>query len=55
MRYKGGGNVMCGFGGFGARGFLTKGEKIEMLEEYNDYLEKQAKGVAERLKELKSN
>ncbi|MBI2084304.1 MAG: DUF5320 domain-containing protein [Candidatus Aenigmarchaeota archaeon] len=37
------------------RSFLTKEEKVEMLEEYKDYLEKEAKGVAERIKELKSN
>ncbi|HLC92306.1 MAG TPA: hypothetical protein VJH23_01210 [archaeon] len=37
------------------RGFLTKEEKIEMLKEYQDTLEKEAKGVAERIKELQKN
>ena len=40
----------CGYGG---RGFLTKEEKIEMLEDYNASLEKEAQGVAERIKDLK--
>jgi len=37
------------------RHFLTKEEKIEMLEQYKEYLENEAKGVQERLKELKAN
>ena len=37
------------------RGFLTKEEKIEMLKEYQESLEKEAKGVAERIKELQKN
>ncbi|HIH10306.1 MAG TPA: DUF5320 domain-containing protein [Candidatus Diapherotrites archaeon] len=40
---------MCGYG---ERSYLTKDEKIEMLKEYQDNLEKEAKGVAERIKEL---
>lgn len=44
---------MCGE--FGPRGFLTKDEKVEMLKEYKDNLEKEAKGVAERIKELEKN
>jgi hypothetical protein len=36
----------------GGRSFLTKEEKIEMLKDYKDYLEKEAKGVAERIEEL---
>lgn len=39
--------------GYG-RSFLTKDEKIEMLKEYKDVLEKEAKGVAERIKDLES-
>lgn len=35
------------------RSFLTKEEKIGMLEEYQKSLEQEAKGVAERIKELK--
>jgi hypothetical protein len=41
----------CG-GCCGPRNFLTKGEKVEMLKEYKESLEKEAKGVAERIKEL---
>ena len=37
------------------RGFLTKEEKIEMLKEYKEHLDKEAKGVAERIKELQKN
>ena len=35
------------------RSFLTKEEKIGMLEDYKKALESEAKGVAERIKELK--
>ena len=34
------------------RSFLTKDEKIEMLQEYKERLDKESKGVAERIKEL---
>jgi len=44
---------MCG--GTGMRNFFTKEEKIEMLKEYEDYLNKETKGVAERIKELERN
>jgi hypothetical protein len=37
------------------RGFLTKKEKIEMLEEYKKNLELEAKGVSERIKEISSD
>lgn len=36
----------------GARSFFTKEEKLEMLKEYKESLEKEAKGVAERIKDL---
>lgn len=36
----------------GTRGFLTREEKIEMLREYKEELEKEARGVAERIKDL---
>ena len=39
----------CGSG----RSFLTKEEKIGMLEDYKKSLEQEAAGVAERIKELK--
>ena len=38
-----------------SRGFLTKDEKIEMLKDYKESLEKEAKGVAERIRELEKN
>jgi hypothetical protein len=37
------------------RGFLTKEEKIEMLKEYKEALENEAKGVSERIIELEKN
>lgn len=37
----------------GGRRFLTKEEKIEWLEEYKNSLEKELKGVTERIEELK--
>ena len=44
----------CGPCGSG-RSFLTKDEKIEMLKEYKEELEKEAKGVGESIKELEKN
>jgi len=41
--------------GCSGRSFLTKEEKIEMLEEYRESLEREAKGVAERIAELKKH
>ncbi|MGV8131061.1 MAG: hypothetical protein ACP5N7_03085 [Candidatus Pacearchaeota archaeon] len=41
--------------GTSSRGFLTKKEKIEMLKEYKENLELEAKGVSERIKELSTN
>lgn len=40
--------------GCGMRSFLTKDEKIEMLKEYKEALENEAKGVSERIKELEN-
>ena len=37
------------------RSFLTKEEKVEMLKEYKQSLEKEAKGVAERIKEIEKD
>ena len=45
----------CGCEGNEMRGFFTKEEKIEMLKEYQESLEKEAQGVAERIKELQKN
>jgi hypothetical protein len=50
MRY---GYGCCGgAGGYGGRSFLTKEEKMAMLKEYKDDLEKEVKGIEERIKEL---
>ena len=38
----------------GMRGFLTKKEKVEMLEDYKKQLEMETKGVVERISELES-
>ena len=43
----------CGSGwGYGGRSFLTKEEKLAMLKEYKEDLEKEIHGVEERIKEL---
>jgi len=41
------------YGCCGGRSFLTKDEKLEMLEDYKKQLDMEAQGVAERIKELK--
>ncbi|MDE1861178.1 MAG: DUF5320 domain-containing protein [Candidatus Micrarchaeota archaeon] len=41
--------------GSGMRSFLTKEERLELLKEYKESLDKEAKGVAERIKELEKN
>lgn len=43
----------CGPGACGTRSFLTREEKAEMLKDYKESLEKEAKAVAERIEELK--
>ena len=35
-----------------SRSFLTKEEKVQMLKDYKDSLEKETQGVKERIKEL---
>jgi hypothetical protein len=42
----------CTYENSSFRGFLTKEEKLELLEEYKESLESEAKGVAEKIKEL---
>jgi hypothetical protein len=45
----------CGGGGawsYGARSFLTKEERLAVLKEYKEDLEKEVAGVEERIKEL---
>ncbi len=41
----------CGCGS-GARNFPTRAEKIEMLREYKEALEKEIQGVSEKIKDL---
>ena len=36
----------------GTRSFFTKEEKVEMLKEYKESLEKEATGVGERIRQL---
>ncbi len=36
------------------RRFFTKGERIQMLQEYKQTLDKESQGVSERIKELES-
>lgn len=44
----------CGPGYYGhGRRYLTKDEKLKKLKEYKEFLENEAKGVEERIKELK--
>lgn len=43
----------CGDGT--VRQFLTKEERIEMLKEYQESLEKEVRGIAERIEELKED
>jgi hypothetical protein len=43
---------MCGCG-CGGRRFMSRKERIEMLEEYSESLKSELEGVEEELKELK--
>jgi hypothetical protein len=48
----------CGCYGSGyqrARSFLTKEERIALLKEYQDELDKEKQGVSERIKELEAS
>ncbi len=38
-----------------ARSFLTKEERVSLLKEYKEDLEKEAQGVAERIKDLEKS
>lgn len=55
-RDRNGGDCMgqgcCGVGIQGARNFLTKEERITLLKEYKDDLEKEVQGITERITEL---
>ena len=46
---------MCGSANCGPRNFLTKKEKIEILNDYRESLENELKGLTERIKELEKN
>jgi hypothetical protein len=51
------GSCGCGTSGrdFGkVRSFLTREEKVSMLKEYKDDLEREVQGVTERIKELEN-
>ena len=50
------GNTCCGsHGSCGPRYFLTREEKVDMLKDYKKMLEREAEGVAEKIKELEKN
>ncbi|HKR72497.1 MAG TPA: hypothetical protein VJR94_00145 [Candidatus Nitrosocosmicus sp.] len=46
------GTGISGIGVQRSRGFLTREEKVDLLKEYKNDLEKEVKGVSERIKEL---
>jgi hypothetical protein len=53
-------NIGMGCGCYGggyqrARSFLTKEERIALLKEYQDELDKEKQGVAERIKQLEAS
>ncbi len=53
--YKGGvclGYNCCGVSVQKARSFLTKEERITLLKEYKDDLDKESQGVSEKIKDL---
>ena len=45
----------CGVTSYRTRSFLTKEERIDLLKEYKDDLEQEAKGVGEKIKELEQS
>ena len=52
--------MIMGYGCYGtgfqrARSYLTKEERIAMLKEYKDELEKEGQGIVERIKELEAS
>ena len=51
--HKGMAHGMCGCG-CGGRKFLSRKEKIEMLEDYRESLKNELEGVEEELKKLQS-
>jgi bacterioferritin-associated ferredoxin len=55
VNYSMGYGSCCGTGFQKARSFLTKEERIGLLKEYKDDLEKERKGMVERIKELEAS
>ena len=49
------GSGTCGTDFQKVRSFLTKEERVALLKEYKDDLEKETKGVTERIKKLEAN
>lgn len=49
------GDVMYGCCSTEMRQFFTTEEKIQMLEDYKEQLLSEAKGIEERIKEMKKN
>ena len=45
----------CGVSVQNARSFLTKQERISLLKEYKEDLDKESQGVAEKIKELEKD
>ncbi len=47
-------DMSCSSGGCcsSGRGFLTRAEKVELLQDYKKQLDRESLGVAERIKEL---
>jgi len=42
------------YGSCGPRNFLTRDEKVELLAEYKESLEKEVQAVSEKISELKN-
>lgn len=49
--------MYCSSGGCcsSGRGFLTRAEKVELLQDYKKQLDRESLGVAERIKELQQS
>jgi len=46
------GSGHCGSGCYGGRRYMTKDERVAMLKEYQDELERELQGVKERIAEI---
>ena len=49
------GNGCCTMSVRSARSFLTKEERVSLLKEYKEDLEKEAQGVGEKINELEKS